>query len=88
MAATKAPAGSLCDLPPVALISELADVLRVDPRTLRNSCEAGEVPGAFRVGQSWRVNVDTLRRELGDEPIDPDGRLYGGMTRDTDSGVR
>jgi excisionase family DNA binding protein len=35
--------------------AELAAYLRVDVRTIRKAIEAGSVPGAERVGRSWRI---------------------------------
>jgi len=43
------------DLPAVATVAEIAAFTRCDPRTLRNEIAAGNIPGAFRVGRSFRV---------------------------------
>lgn len=43
------------DLPAVATVAEIASFERVDVRTLRAALEAGEVPGAYRRGRSWRI---------------------------------
>lgn len=55
--ATKPPTLSLAELPAVAVVSEWADFTRTDSRTIRKDLEAGRVPGAFRVGRSWRINT-------------------------------
>lgn len=47
------------DLPDVATVGEIAAFERVDPRTLRKACEAGEVPGAYRRGRSYRIVTRT-----------------------------
>lgn len=41
-------------------VAEVAEVLGVDPRTVRRAIEAGEVP-AVRVGQRYRVPAAWLR---------------------------
>jgi len=43
------------DLPDVCTPGELAAYLRVDVRTIRKAIEAGEIPGAERIGRSWRI---------------------------------
>lgn len=43
------------DLPDVATAAELAAFERVDVRTLRAALDAGQVPGAYRRGRSWRI---------------------------------
>lgn len=55
MPATK-PATLGCDqLPSVATVAEIAAFERCDERTIRKALEAGEIPGAFKRGRSWRV---------------------------------
>lgn len=46
-----------CDF---ATVSETADVLRVDPRTVRRRIADGTYP-ATRIGSDWRVPVRWLR---------------------------
>ena len=53
------------DLPEVATIAEVAAYERVDPRTLRKAAEAGKVPGAFKRGRNYRVNVRTYLAAIG-----------------------
>lgn len=57
MPATRAARLGADELPAVATAGEIADFERVDVRTLRADMEAGRVPGAYRRGRSWRVNV-------------------------------
>lgn len=40
-------------------ITEAAELLRVDPRTLRRACEAGEFP-SVRVGRRWIIPREKL----------------------------
>ena len=47
------------DLPSISTVPEVAAYERVDVRTLRKACEAGEVPGAYRRGQHWRIVTRT-----------------------------
>jgi len=53
------------DLPDIATVAEIAAAVRVDPRTLRAEIVAGNVPGAFRVGQAYRIVTQTYLRSLG-----------------------
>lgn len=77
MSSVREPGVALSALPPVATIAELARALRADERTVRAACEAGEVPGALRLGRSWRVNVEVLRQTLGEDLEEVEGRVYG-----------
>lgn len=36
-------------------IDEMATTLRVSASTARRMCAAGEIPGAVKMGKSWRV---------------------------------
>ncbi len=65
MPATR-PATTRADsLPDVATVAEIAAWVRVDSRTLRAEIVAGNVPGAFRVGRSWRVVTQEYLRGVG-----------------------
>lgn len=55
MPATRPATVTRDDLPDVATVAELAAYERVDVRTLRADLEAGQVPGAYRRGRSWRI---------------------------------
>lgn len=59
MPATKAPTVSIYALPDVTTVPELAAATRCDERTLRADLNAGRVPGAFRLGRSWRIVTRT-----------------------------
>lgn len=41
-------------------VTEVAALMRVDPRTVRRAIEAGQIP-ATRVGQIWRIPVEKFR---------------------------
>lgn len=56
--------GELEKLPPVLTVIELAAVLRVNPKTLRNAIRAGKVPGVRRIGRTTRVLRDQVIRWL------------------------
>ena len=51
-------------LPAVATVAEIAAFERCDERTVRKALEAGQVPGAFRRGRSWRVRTDVYLAEV------------------------
>jgi excisionase family DNA binding protein len=51
-------------LPETQTLAEVADVLRVSEDTVRRLAEAGDIPGAFKVGQQWRFNRDKLRQMM------------------------
>lgn len=55
MPATRPATVTRDDLPDVATVAELAAFERVDVRTLRAALDAGQVPGAYRRGRSWRI---------------------------------
>ena len=52
------------ELPSVATVRELAKFARCDERTIRKALAAGEVPGAFQVGRSWRVCTDVYLAQV------------------------
>jgi excisionase family DNA binding protein len=47
-------------------VPEVADVLRIDQRTVRRSIEAGDIP-AIRTGQRYRIPTAWLRKAAGAE---------------------
>jgi len=66
MPATRPATMRALDLPDIATVAEIAAFARVDPRTLRAEIVAGNVPGAFRVGQrSWRILAQTYLQSVG-----------------------
>lgn len=55
-------------------VSEVAEILRADPRTVRRGIEAGEIP-AVRVSSTVRVPVPALLSLLGETPVANDASL-------------
>lgn len=45
-------------------VPETARVLRIDERTVRRMCDAGEIP-AIRTGRRWRVPTSWLSQVAG-----------------------
>ena len=43
-------------------LTELSTELRISRITLGRLSREGKIPGAFRVGRSWRYSVPMLRR--------------------------
>jgi excisionase family DNA binding protein len=43
---------------------EVADQLRIDPETVYRLCRAGKMPGALKLGRSWRIHAETLLASL------------------------
>ena len=46
---------------PVMTVRELSAYLQVHPSKIYRMARLGEIPG-FRVGASWRFNVETINR--------------------------
>ena len=42
------------DLPATLTVNQVADLLQVEPRTIRRNIEFGEVP-ARKIGRVWRI---------------------------------
>lgn len=57
-------AADASDLPLVLTAAEVADLLRVNRKTLYEAVARGEVPGAFHVGRVLRFDRDTLLASL------------------------
>ena len=38
--------------------NEVAEALRVPETRIRKLCREGRMPGAFRIGKSWRIPAD------------------------------
>jgi hypothetical protein len=72
MPSTRPPGPQTDQLPPVATVAEIAAYERVDPRTLRAELEAGQVPGAFRRGRSWRICTAAYLEALSPTSTSPD----------------
>lgn len=47
---------------------EVAEMLRVTPRTILNLADEGKLPGAFRVGKQWRFSRSKLREYMQQPP--------------------
>lgn len=45
-------------------VAETAEVLRIDGRTVRRMCDAGDIP-AIRTGRRWRVPTSWLSQAAG-----------------------
>lgn len=41
-------------------VTEVAQVFRVSPATVRRMCAAGQLPGAVRFGGTWRIPSATV----------------------------
>lgn len=50
------------DLAPVLTVDEVADLLRVDRKSIYEVIRRGELPGVRRLGRSIRVHRDTVLR--------------------------
>jgi len=49
-------------------LNELAEVLKVHPRTLHRYLAAGTITPAFRVGRGYRFSVRAVLNQLGMQP--------------------
>lgn len=47
-------------LPPVLTVDELALLLRLNRKTAYEALARGEIPGARRIGRSYRISRDTV----------------------------
>lgn len=52
-------------LPVLLTAEEVADLLRLNERTVRNMSNRGEIPGAVRVGREWRFKVADIESLIG-----------------------
>lgn len=48
------------DLPALLRVEELADLLRVDRKTVYEGISSGAIPGARRIGRAIRVSRDAV----------------------------
>ena len=64
-------------MPEMLKVDEVAGLLRVSKATIQRWCAEGKLP-AFKIGQHWRINAESLRRLVAElstlEPSD-DGHL-------------
>lgn len=47
-------------MPELLTPDELAELLRLSPRTIYELLQTGEIPGAKKVGRAWRIHRDTV----------------------------
>lgn len=56
-------------------LGRLADLAGINPKTVYRIARSGRLPGAFRIGRSWRFDLDTLeamtRPETGPQAAEP-----------------
>jgi len=52
---------NISTLPPMLTIDELAEVLRIGLNVAYREVRAGRVPGAQKIGGSWRVHRDSVK---------------------------
>jgi excisionase family DNA binding protein len=52
------------DIPTVMTVDELAQVMRLDKKTIYEQIAAGTLPGVRRCGRSLRIHRDTIMRWL------------------------
>jgi len=45
---------------PFLTVRELASLLRISPATIYRLLKAGRIKGAFKIGNDWRFNKETL----------------------------
>lgn len=51
-------------MPEYMTIPEVCEFLRLGERTVYEMCREGELPGAVKVGNQWRVDQEKLRAWL------------------------
>lgn len=44
---------------------QFAAVVQIDERTVRRLANKGELPGAYRIGGQWRIDVEEWRKSNG-----------------------
>jgi excisionase family DNA binding protein len=54
-------------------IEEVAELLRLSERSVYGLARKGELPGAVKVGRSWRVERATLMESLRKPPVSSEG---------------
>lgn len=58
----------MSDLPKVITLDELAGYLRVSRANLYKLVRAGKVPGAFKIGSTWRFNRSAIETWMAGDP--------------------
>jgi excisionase family DNA binding protein len=51
-----------------ATVEEAANYLRVERQTIYRMLSKGKLPGAFKVGSAWRIDLEELLRVLEAKP--------------------
>ncbi len=51
--------------------TEVADELGMHPRSIQRRCKAGNLPGAYKAGRSWRIPRSALRAAQLDRAFRP-----------------
>lgn len=69
--------GEVRDRPAVYTIREAADLLRISVNTAKRLARQGQLPGAQKIGQAWRVESRQLHDYL-ERPYDPRPRTPAG----------
>jgi excisionase family DNA binding protein len=59
---TPSPPSSRHDLPIFLTVDELAKLLRVNRKTVHDALSRGEMPGAQRIGGTYRISRDAVLR--------------------------
>ena len=55
----------LSQKPKIVTVEEAAHYLQVERQTIYRTLKKWTIPGAFRVGRVWRIDLDELERFLG-----------------------
>jgi excisionase family DNA binding protein len=75
----------------VQRIAWAAEYLEIGLSTAYRLAEAGQLPGAFKVGAQWRISVPAFMREVhgeGTRPMTEDQEFNGVGQRGTSAGGR
>ncbi len=51
--------------PRVLTLKQFADALQFQPTTVRMMINAGQIPGAFKLGNRWRIPASALDQLIG-----------------------
>lgn len=57
----------MTNLPEFLTIGETAELLRLNPGTTYKMAKRGDLPGATKVGNAWRIHRPTLLRSMTSE---------------------
>ena len=56
--------GAVPDLSPIMTVEELADLLRLNRKTVYEAVSRGEIPGVRRIGHTFRISRDAVMQWL------------------------